>query len=138
MIMSSIDLFFSRDWAAGGGPAVEPPRFTFAALVPSFVAVLGGCVAACEVFDGAVDFAKLNKFELGAGAGVDAVDVLVASEVGSEALSCAFPMLENRLLAGAVVEGADVPELLGGLLKKPKVLGAAVGDDTGLLVDDWG
>ena len=138
MIMSSIDLFFSRDWAGGRGPAAEPPRFTFTALVPSFVAVLGGCVAACEVLDGAVDFAKLNKFELGAGAGVDAFDVLVASELGSEALSCAFPMLENRLLAEAMVEGADVPELLGGLLKKPKVPGAAVGDDTGLLVDDWG
>ena len=37
-------------------------------------------------------------------------------------------MLENRLLEGALTEGAEVPELLGGLLKKPK-LGAAVGDD---------
>ena len=136
MIISSIDLFFSRDWAGGGGPAVEPPRITFAALVPSTVAVLVGCVAASKLLDGAVNFTKLSKFEVGAGAGVDAVDVLVASGLGTEALSCAFPMLENRLLAGALVEGADVPEFLGGLLKKPKAPGAAVGDDTGLLVDD--
>ena len=114
---------------------MEPPRFTFAALVPSIVAVLVGCVAASKLLDGAVDFGKLKKSDLAAGAGVDVVDVLVASGLGTEALSCAFPMFGNRLLAGAVVEGADVPELLGGLLKKPKALGTAVGDDTGLLVD---
>lgn len=137
MIISSIDLFFSRDWAGGGGPAVEAPRFTFAAPVPSAMALLAGCVWACGMSDGAVDFAKLlNKLEVGAGADVDAVDVLVSSEVVPGALSCVFPILGNRLLVGALVEGADVPELLGGLLKKPKALGAAVGDDTGFDAED--
>ena len=70
----------------------------------------------------------LNKLEVGAGADVDAADVLVASEVVTGALSCGFPKLENRLLEGALAEGAEVPELLGGLLKKFK-LGAAAGDD---------
>ena len=74
----------------------------------------------------------LNKLEVGAGADVDAADVLVASEVVTEALSCGFPRLENRLLEGAVA-----PELLGGLLKKLR-LGAAAGDDVESVAERWG
>ena len=134
MMMSSIDLFFSRDWAGGGGPAADTPRFTFAAPEPSAVAVVAGCFEACGFSDGAADFAKLpNKLEVGAGADVDAVDVLVASEVVTGALACVFPRFGNRLLDGALVEGADVPELLAGLLKKLKALGAAVDDATELV-----
>ena len=127
MMISSIDLFFNRDWAGGTGPAVEAPRFAFAAPVPSAVAAAAGWVGACETSDGAADLAKLlNKLEVAVGADVD---VLVASGVVTGALSCVFPALENRLVEGALVEGADVPELLPGLLKKPKALGAAVDDD---------
>ena len=130
MIISSIDLFFNRDWAGGTGPAVEAPRFVFAAPVSSAVAVAAGWVGACETSDGAADLATLlNKLEVGAGADVDAADVLVTSEVVTGALSCVFPALANRPVEGALVEGADVPELLLGLLKKPKALGAAVDDD---------
>ena len=89
--------------------------------------------------DGAVDLAKLlNKLEVGAGADVDAADVLVASEVVVGVLSCVFPMLGNRLLEGASAEDADIPELLGGLLKNPKALGAVVGDDTEVIAEDCG
>lgn len=42
-------------------------------------------------------------------------------------------MLGNRLLEGALVESADVPELFCGLLKKPKAFGAVGGDDTGFV-----
>lgn len=139
MIMSSIDLFLSRDWAGGGGPAVDAPRLAFLAPVASAVAVAAaaGCVGAFEVSDGAAGFAKvLNKLEVGAGADVDAADVLAASELVTAALSCVFPILGNRLVEGALVEGAEVPELLVGLLKKPKALGAAVGDDTGFVAED--
>ena len=136
MMISSIDLFFSRDWAGGGGPAVDAPRFTFVAPVPSALAVVAGCVGACDTSFGAVDFAKLpNKLEAGAGADVDAAGVLAASEVVAGALSCVFPVLENRLLKGALVEVADVPELFGGLLKNPNALGAVVGDDTGFVAE---
>ena len=132
MMMSSIDLFFSRDCAGGAGPAVEAPRFAFLAPESSAVAAAVGWVGACETSDGAAGFTRLlNKLEEDVGA-----DVFIASEVVAGALSCDFPMLENRLLEGALVEGADVPELLGGLLKKPKALGAAVGDDTGSVVED--
>lgn len=132
-MISSIDLFFSRDWAGGGGPTVDPPRFTFIVPVPSTVHFAAGCVRACEMADGAGDFATVaNKLDVGAGTDVDPTDVLVASG----ALSCVFPRLGNRLLEGALVEGADVPEILDGLLKKPKALGAAVGDDTGFVVED--
>ena len=87
--------------------------------------------------DGVVDFANLsNKLDVGAGAEVDAADVLVASEPEIGALSCVFPMLGNRLLEGALVEGAGAPELLGGLLKKPKALGAAAGNDPGSAAED--
>lgn len=136
-MISSIDLFFSRDWAGGGGPVVDAPRFTFVAPVPSPVAVVAGCVGAWERADGAVDFAKIsNELEVGAGADVDAAGVLVASEVVTGALSCVFPGLGKRLLEGALVEGADIPELLDGLLKKPKALGVAVGDDTGFVAGE--
>lgn len=137
MMISSIDLFFSRDWAGGGGPAVDAPRFTFVPPVPTAAAVVAGCVGACEMADGAVDFAKLsNKLEVGAGAD-DAADVVfVASEVVTGFLSCVFPRLGNKLLEGALVEGVDIPELLDGLLKKLKALGAAVGDDTGFVAED--
>ena len=137
MMMSSIDLFLSRDWAGGGGPAVDAPRFAFLTPLPSALAVAAGCVGAFEMSDGAAGFAKLlNKLAVGAGADVDAADVLVASELVTGALSCAFPILGNRLLEGAFVEGAEVPEPLVGLLKKPKALGAAVGDDTVFVAED--
>ncbi len=132
-MISSIDLFFSRDWGGGGGPAVDAPMFAFVAPVPPAAAVVAGCNEACEVLDGAVGF--VNRLEVRAGADVDAAGVLVASEVVAGVLSWVFPMLGNRLLEGALVEGADVPWFLGGLLKKPKALGAAVGDDTGSVAE---
>ena len=135
MIMSSIDLFLSRDWTGGGGPAVDAPRFAFVAPAPSANVVAAGCVGPCEVPDGAVGFAKLpNKLE--AGVDVDVAAVLVASEVVGGTLSSVFPRLENRLLEGALVEGADVPTPLAGLPKKPKALGAAVGDDSVIVAED--
>ena len=137
MIISSIDLFLSRDWAGGGGPAVDAPKFAFAAPAPSADVVVAGCVGACEVPDGAVGFVKLpNKLDVGAGADVNVAAVLLASEAVAGALSSVFPMLGNRLLEGALVEGADVPTPLGGLLKKPKALGAVVGDDTVFVAED--
>ena len=137
MMMSSIDLFFSRDWAGGGGPAVDAPRFTFVAPVPSAVAVVAGCAGVCEMLDGAVDFARLsNRLEVEAGADVDAADILVASELVLGALSCFCPVFGNRLFMGAFEEGADAPELLGGLLKKLKAFGAAVGDDPISVAED--
>ena len=131
MMISSIDLFLSRDWAVGGGPAVDTPKFAFVAPAPSAGRVVAGCVGACEVPIGAVVFAKLpNTLEVEAGADADVAAVLVASEVVTGTLSSVLPMTGNRLLDGALVEGVDVPMPLGGLLKKPKALGAAVGDDT--------
>lgn len=136
MIISSIDLFFSRDWAGGAGPAVEASRPAFLAPVPSAVAVAAGWVGACDMSEGAAGFAKLvNRLEVGAAAEVDVDDMLVASDAVTGALSGTFPMLGNRLLEGALVEGADVPELLGGLLKKLK-LDAGGGDDTGSVAED--
>lgn len=41
MMISSIDLFFNRDCAVGGGPEVEPPRFVDA-LVGAVVALVAG------------------------------------------------------------------------------------------------
>ena len=79
----------------------------------------------------------LNKLEVGAGADVDAADELATSEVVVGALSCGFPRLENRLLEGALAEGADAPELLGGLLKRLK-LGAVAGDDVESVAERWG
>ena len=79
----------------------------------------------------------LNKLEVGTGADVDAADVLAASEVVTEALSCGFPKLENRLLEGALAEGAVAPELLGGLLRK-LTLGAAAADDVESVAERWG
>lgn len=137
MMMSSIDLFFSRDWAGGGGPAVDAPRFAFVAPGPSAVAVVAGCAGACEVLDGAVDFARLsNRLEVGAGADVDAADMPVVPEPVARALSCVCPTFGNRLFEGALDEGADVPELLGGLLKKLKAFGAAVDDDPVSVAED--
>lgn len=82
-------------------------------------------------------FAKLsNKLDVGAGAKVDAVDVIVASEVVTGPLSCGFPRLGNKLLEGALAEGADVTAVLDGLLKKPNALGAAVGDETVFVTED--
>lgn len=135
--MSSIDLFFSRDWAGGGGPAVDVPNFTFVAPVPSAVVVVAGSVGAWDMSGGAVDFANLsNKLGVGAGADVDAAGVLVAPEVATGAFSCVLPELGNRLLEGPLVDSVDVPELLGGLLNKPKAFCAAVDDDTGFVADD--
>ena len=42
MMISSMDLFFSRDWAGGVGPAVDASRFVFLASLPSAVAVAAG------------------------------------------------------------------------------------------------
>ena len=41
-MISSMDLFFKRDWAGGAGPAVEPPRFGVA------VAKVAGAAADVE------------------------------------------------------------------------------------------
>ena len=46
MIISSIDLFFNRDWAGGAGPAVDASRFVFLAPLPSAVAVAAGWLGA--------------------------------------------------------------------------------------------
>ena len=46
MIISSMDLFFSRDWAGGRGPLAEVPRFEFAFEASSAVPVLEVCGAA--------------------------------------------------------------------------------------------
>ena len=98
---------------------------------------MAGCAGFCEVLDGAVDFARLsNRLEVGAGAVVDAADILVASELVLGTLSCFCPMFGNRLFMGAFDEGADAPELLGGLLKKLKAFGAAVGDDLISVAED--
>ena len=79
-----------------------------------------------------------NKLEAGAGADVDGADVLVIPELELGALSFDSLRLGNRLLEGALEEGADAPTLLGGLLKKPNALGAGavVDDDTGSVVED--
>ena len=137
MMMSSIDLFFSRDWAGGAGPAVDAPRFAFVAPGPSVVVVVAGCAGACETLDGAVDFARLsNRLEVGADADVDAAGLPVASELVAGVLSCVCPIFGNRLFEGAFDEGADVPELLGGLLKKLKAFDAAVDNDPVFVTGD--
>ena len=96
---------------------------------------LAGCVGACETSD--EGFAKfLNRPEVGAGAEVDAADVLVAAEVVTGALSCVFPRLGNGLMEGGLLVGAAVPEVLDGLLKKSKAFDAAAAADTASGAED--
>ncbi len=128
--MSSIDLFFRRDWEAGAGPAVDAPKLA-AGLPPRRPD--DWVVASADALAGAVGFPMLpNRLGAEVGADVEGTDVPVDSAVAAAALSWGFPRLPNS--DGALVEGAAVPELVGlsGNLKPP---GAAAGDATGFAVE---
>ncbi len=108
MMISSIDLFFRRDWAVGTGPTFEPPK-----LVPLLVVVdptTGAAVLAasvdCEVVVPGRGFDKLNGGGTVAAEPTLGVVVLAAIEadfvVDSEVVvSFLRPRSANRLDAGA-------------------------------------
>ena len=50
MIISSIDLFFSRDCAGGRGPEVDAPRLVVDFDASSAVVFVGGSVVDCDAF----------------------------------------------------------------------------------------
>lgn len=113
-MISSIVLFFKRDWAGGAGPTVDVPR-----LVPAVVTV---------VVPGLV-VAGADAVAVGADAD-DAVVPVVAPVVpvvvvvdGAVVVVAGFPRLANMLLAEAAVVAAGVVEsveLFGfGVLKSP-------------------
>lgn len=128
-MISSIVLFFRRDWAGGAGPTVDAPR-----LVPVVVAV---------VVPGLV-VAGADAVAVAAGAD-DAVVPVVAPVVpvvvvvdGAVVVVAGFPKFANMLLVGAAVVVAGVVESVGtfgfGVVKSPPdgavvvAVGAAVDD----------
>lgn len=67
MMISSMDLFFRRDCAGGGGPAVDVPRVAFMPPVLFDVLVVAAGAVGCEIVGGAVDeAAPPNKLIFGA------------------------------------------------------------------------
>lgn len=133
-MISSMDLFFRRDAAEGGGPVVEAPRAGVAAggaAVPAAGAVVEG--AAVEGW--AVDMVEVvagllprlpNKPPAGAAAGaVAAADDATADDAADDAagwLFCGCPRLPNRPPDGA----ADVEA--GASLEPPVRFGNRLGD----------
>lgn len=129
-MISSIVLFFRRDWAGGAGPTVDAPR-----LVPVVVAVgVPGLVVA-----GAADAVAVTAGADDAGVPVVAPVVPVVVVVdGAAVVVAGFPMFANMLLAGAAVVVAGVVESVEafgfGVLKRPPdgavvvAVGAAVDD----------
>ena len=120
MMISSMDLFFSRDCAGGGGPAVDAPRVAFVPLALFDVVVVAACAVGCNVVDGAVDeAAATNGFDVVAGA-EDVVPVVAAgSFVELVVLGAALLRLEKIL---PPIGEEEVPESFVEL----KVLGAAL------------
>ena len=147
-MISSMDLFFKRDWAGGAGPAVEPPRFGAAV-----VEVAG---AAADVEDWEMDVAAgltprpekrelvgagalvvaaprpVAVAELAAGGAVDAavVDAAAASVV-AVAEGC-LPRLENKedvgavlVIAGPALAASVPPDWLWPILENRLLMGAA-------------
>lgn len=147
MIISSIDLFFSRDCAGGAGPAVDAPRFAVFAVLAEVLGAADGavcCVAAADVprpaspppddvvcpLAAEVTVGSLVELVLGLGIGlnrelpeVPAVIVAVVPELTFLAPS---PAKKFEVVEAVVV--AAVPEftfLAPGVVKKFEV-GAAV------------
>lgn len=112
VIISSIVLFFNRDWAGGAGPvvdwpSVEAPPAAPAGVVDGAAAVLGpldaGWVAA------GLEAAFPNRPPVGAGVAVVEVAagaVVVAAGV-ADPVVWAPPRLGNRPPDGAAVAGVD-------------------------------
>ena len=116
-MISSIDLFFSRDWAGGGGPAVDVPRFVVEVGAASAVEAVGpwfgGCVGILELV-GVVVAPNM----VGLDADADDMDVegpLVALVKGlialSGALSAGLLRIANSPPEAAAAED-DVAELV--------------------------
>lgn len=83
-MISSMDLFFRRDCAGGGGPAVEAPRVPFVPLASLDVFVVATGAVDCKVVEGAADEVILpNKFDVCAGAEDAAFPLVPVVEVGS-------------------------------------------------------
>jgi hypothetical protein len=118
-MISSMDLFFSRDCVVGAGPAVELPRAEPVIVAPrpaAAVAVVAGCAA--DVLAVAVPDSPLKRSPV-AGA-----LVVAAPEVAGAA--CVVAGLENRLgAAPALVPGAPAPEAAGAGLEKRLLIGDA-------------
>ena len=97
MIISSIDLFFSLDCAAGVGPEVDAPRFGLpaVALVGSVFFVVGGL---------SVDAGAGRKLEAIDDDAAPAKDKPLAAGAGTVGFSVGLPMFANR----SVVEDAEV------------------------------
>lgn len=110
VIISSIVLFFRRDWAGGAGPTVDAPRLVpvvVAVVVPGLVVVGADAVPVTAGADDAV---------------VPVVPVVVVVD-GAVVVVAGFPMFANMLLAGAAVVVAGVVESVEpfgfGVLKRP-------------------
>lgn len=143
-MISSMDLFFSRDCGGGAGPVVDAPRL---ALVVCGAAPAAGAVVlepAAALAAGAVPPPRLEAPAVvvaGAGAlevedGLDVAVVVVVADVRSAAAGS--PGLANRLgpEAALLVVGAEGWAMLG-LPKSPEVAPGApdvAGDDWGALL----
>ena len=147
-MISSMDLFFKRDWAVGAGPAVELPKFRVA------VVEVAGAAADVEGWeaDVAADLTPRSEkrelagagalvvaaprpvavAELAAGGAVDAavVDAAAASVV-AVAEGC-LPRLENKedvgaalVIAGPALAASVPPDWLWPILENRLLMGAA-------------
>lgn len=124
-MISSMDLFFRRDCAGGGGPAVDAPRVAFVPPALFDVVVVAACAVGCNVVDGAVDEAAApNKFAVVAGA-EDVVSVVAAgSFVELVVLGAALLRLEKIL---PPIGGEEIPEASFLALRGANKLGAVLG-----------
>ena len=147
-MISSMDLFFKRDWAGGAGPAVEPPRFRVAAVEVAGAAadvegwkadVAAGLTPRPEkrelVGAGALVVAAPRLVaiaELAAGGAVDAAVVdATATCVVVVAEGC-LPRLENKedvgaalVIAGPAPAASVPPDWLWPILENGLLMGAA-------------
>ena len=115
MMISSIDLFLSRDCAGGGGPVVEALRFTFVFPALFWVLVEAADTLGCVEADGSDGGARApKKLDFAAGApdvnGAPAADVGAGSLMVFIALDEGLPRVEKRLPEAPLVEGAEVSE----------------------------
>lgn len=147
MMISSMDLFFKRDWAVGAGPAVELPKFRDAVVEVAGAAadvegweadVTAGLTPRSEKRElagaGALVVAAprlVAVAELAAGRAVDAAVVdAAAAGVVVVAEGC-LPRLENKevgavlVIAGPAPAASDLPDWLWPILENRLLMDAA-------------
>ena len=124
-MISSMDLFFRRDCAGGGGPAGEAPRVAFVPLVSLEVFVVATGAVDCKVVEGAADEVILpNKFDVCGGAEDAAFPLVPVMEVGSfvELVLLGVGLLRSEKIP-APVAGEVVPKASLFAPREPNKLG---------------